>query len=329
MKNVLPRIRIAVLLSMSCLTGLVSLCQTPGTGAVSGVVQDPASRVVANAAIVITNEETNASRHVMTNAEGLYRVSLLAPGSYTITITAAGFAIDTAKAVQVTASETSSVNVLLKIAGTSSTVKVDGAAVAELESSTLGGLVDHAAIEALPLSSRNYTQILGLSPGVVADLPTPTVLGNGTQNVASNGATPTANNIQFNGVDANNLQENSAASSQNFEVDVAVPAPDTIEEFRVQTANFDAAYGRGTGANVDLISRSGTNRFHGSAWEFVRNNLFNANDFFSKLAGQARAELKQNEFGAAAGGYLRKDRAFFPVLPGHHPGKWPWKFEDR
>ena len=86
----------------------------------------------------------------------------------------------------------------------------------ELESSTLGGLVDETAIQALPLSNRNYTQILGLSPGVVVDLPNATALGNGTQNVASDGATPTANNIQFNGIDANNLAENSAATAESF-----------------------------------------------------------------------------------------------------------------
>ena len=173
-----------------------------------------------------------------------------------------------------------------------------GHEIAELESSTLGGLVDQTAIQALPLSNRNYTQILGLSPGVVVDLPNATNLGRGTQNVASNGATPTSNNIQFNGIDANNLSENSAANAESSNVGTAIPAPDTIQEFRVQTANFDAAYGRGTGANVDLVSKSGTNRFHGSAWEFVRNNIFNANDFFSKLDGQPRADLKQNQFGA-------------------------------
>ncbi|MGC2300942.1 MAG: TonB-dependent receptor, partial [Acidobacteriaceae bacterium] len=124
-------------------------------------------------------------------------------------------------------------------------------------------------------------------------------------------ATPTANNIQFNGIDANNLAENSAANSESALLGVAIPAPDSIQEFRVQTANFDAAYGRGTGANVDLVSKSGTNEFHGSAWEFLRNNIFNANDFFSKLDGQPRADLKQNQFGAAIGGPIVRDRTFF------------------
>ena len=286
--------------------------QTPGTGAISGIVYDPTNRVVANAEILAVNEATHVSRAVTTTVEGVYRVPLLSPGSYVVTVKAAGFASHTSKVIEVTVSETTSLNVTLAIATASMSVQVtNDAELADLESSTLGGLVNDRAVQALPLSSRNYTQIMGLSPGVVADLPTATVLGNGTQNVASNGATPTANNVQFDGVDANNLVESSAATAQTYEVGVAIPAPDTIQEFRVQTANFDAAYGRGTGANVDLLSKSGTNRFHGSAWEFVRNNIFNANDFFSKLDGQPRADLKQNQFGGSIGGPVFKDKLFF------------------
>ena len=115
-------------------------------------------------------------------------------------------------------------------------------------------------------------------------------LGTGTQNVASNGATPLSNSIQFNGVDANNLMQNSAALSGTSQVGTAISAPDTIEQFQVQTANFDAAYGGGTGANVDLISRAGSNSFHSSVWEFVRNNIFNANEFLpSRMASRGRS----------------------------------------
>jgi hypothetical protein len=286
--------------------------QTPGTGAISGVVYDPAHRVVANAQVVAVEEATQLSRTVTTGAEGEFRVPLLPPGTYSVTVQAAGFAANTASSVQVAVSEIHSLQITLAVANTTASVQVsDHEQRADLESSTLGGVVDQAAIQSLPLSSRNYTQILGLSPGVVVDLPNAAELGSGTENVASDGATPTANNIQFNGVDANNLAENSAAAAEFFEVGTAIPAVDAIQEFRVQTANFDAAYGRGTGANVDLVSRSGTNAFHGSAWEFVRNNLFNANDFFSKLDGQPRPDLKQNQFGGAVGGPIRKDRTFF------------------
>ena len=287
--------------------------QDAATGAISGVVYDPSSRVLVNADVSAVNEATHVSRSVLTTAEGIYRVPLLPPGAYVVTVKMAGFAVNASHSIRVTVSQTTSLNVTLAVATASESVQVEGgASVAELESSTLGGLVDDTAIQALPLSNRNYTQIMGLSPGVVVALPTASALGSGSQNVASNGGKTTANNIQFNGIDANNLAENSAASAAE-EVGTAIPAPDAIQEFRVQTANFDAAYGRGSGANVDLVSKSGTNRFHGSAWEFVRNNIFNANDFFAKADGQPRADLKQNQFGATVGGPIVKDKTFFFV----------------
>jgi hypothetical protein len=294
------------------MTGTV-LCQTPGTGAISGVVYDPAKRVIANAEVVAVNEATHASRSVQTSTEGAFRVPLLLPGNYSVTVKAAGFAERTTHGVQVTVSEISSLNLTLTIAAAGASVQVTSdAQMAQLESSTLGGVVDEEAIQALPLSNRNYTQILGLAPGVSVSLPDAAELGRGTQNVSANGAKTVANNIQFNGIDANNLSQNSAANDGE-EVGTGIPSPDTIQEFKVQTANYDAAYGRGTGANVDLVSKSGTNRLHGSAWEFLRNNIFNANDFFVKNEGQARPTLKQNQFGATVGGPILRDRTFFFV----------------
>ena len=184
------------------------------------------------------------------------------------------------------------------------------AEMAETESSTLGRAVEPESIQLLPLANRNYTQILGLSPGVIVALPDATALGRGTQNVSSDGAKTTSNNIQFNGIDANNAAQNSAANDGE-EVGTGIPAPDAIQEFKVQTANYDASYGRGTGANVDLVSKSGSNDFHGSAWEFVRNNIFNANSFFLNHDGQPRPELKQNQFGGSVGGPIRKNKTFF------------------
>ena len=312
MKHSYARPTLIVFIFVLLLLAGAALAQTPGTGAISGTVEDPAHRPVTHADVLAENEATHVSRSVTTSAEGVFHVPLLEPGPYTVTVTSTGFAANTTHSIQVAVSQTTSVNVALAVAGDNTTIHVSGnEAVADLESSTLGGTVDQAAIAALPLSNRNYTQILGLSPGVVVDLPNAAVLGSGTQNVASDGAMPTANNIQFNGVDANNMAENSAAVAEDVIVGTAIPAPDTIEEFRVQTANFDAAYGRGSGANVDLVSRSGTNRFHGILWEFLRNNLFNANDFFSKLDGQPRPDLKQNQFGGALGGPIRPDRSFF------------------
>ena len=312
MNNIVPLRHLVALAIVSFLLTSAALSQTPGTGAISGVVYDPANHVVTNAAVAAVNGATQTSRSATTNAEGIFRMPLLPPGGYSVTVTAPGFAPNVLNSIQVTVSQTTSLNVTLAVGAVGQVVHVQGGSeVVDLDTATLGGVVDEMAVQALPLSNRNYTQILGLSPGVVVDLPNAGQLGNATQNVASNGATPTANNIQFNGVDANNLAENSAAIANTSEVGTAIPAPDSIEEFRVQTANFDAAYGRGTGANVDLVTKSGTNQFHGSAWEFVRNNIFNANDFFSKLDGQPRPDLKQNQYGGSIGGPIKRNKTFF------------------
>jgi hypothetical protein len=302
--------RVLTALLLGCT--LQAFAQTPGTGALAGTVVDSNHHAIAHGAVQVVSTATHLTRAAETNAEGTFRIPFLPPGSYEVTVTDAGFAPSAGLTVQIVVSETASLNVTLAIAGVKQTVDVSAnASQADVESSTLGGLVDGRAIQSLPLASRNYTQTLGLAPGVVVDLPVAAALGNGTQNVASNGATPTSNNLQFNGIDANNLVENSAASAQNFQVGTAIPAPDSIEEFKIQTANFDAAYGRGSGANVDLVTRSGTEHIHGSVWEFVRNDLFNANDFFSKNSGQPRAELKQNQYGAAIGGPLLRNKTFY------------------
>lgn len=297
--------------SIAALLTLASAAQNPGTGAIKGSVYDPSGLPIVGSHVLIVNESTHAQRSVETTTDGLFTASLLSPGSYTVTVRQPGFEEKDAHAVVVSVGDTSSLIVTLSIAKTGSSVEVTAKTeLLQTQTATLGRTVDNAAIQALPLSTRNFTQILSLSPGVVVSLPDATTLGPGTQNVTAVGNKTTANNIQFNGVDANNLSQNSARSDVE-EVGVAIPAPDTIQEFKVQTANYDASYGRGTGANVDLVSKTGTNTFHGGVWEFLRNDIFNANTFFSKLAGQPRPVLKQNQFGASFGGPIFKNKLFF------------------
>lgn len=285
--------------------------QVPGTGAIRGVVYDPTGRPLSNIAVHVENQSTHAGRSVISDGSGSFNIPLLAPGDYLASVKAEGFTERISQSISVVVSETSTVEFHLAIASARTTIEVTAnQEIADTETSSLGRAVEYEAIQSLPLSNRNFTQILSLSPGVVVGLPDATVLGRGTQDVAANGGKPTANNIQFNGVDANNLAQNSAAADGE-EVGVAVPAPDTIEEFRVQTGNYDATYGRGTGANVDVVSRSGSNSFHGRAWEFLRNDLLNANDFFSKMTGQPRPVLKQNQFGLSIGGPIVRGRTFF------------------
>jgi Carboxypeptidase regulatory-like domain len=298
------------LIGATLLSSILS-AQDAATGAIAGTVTDRMGARIPQATLTVTSSQTHISRSASTDNQGAFRVSLLTPGPYFVTVEAPGFVESRTQDVDVVVSETTPLTLSLAVQGSGNTVEVHAdAKMAQLESSSLGRVVDEAAINSLPLSNRNYTQILGLSPGVIVSLPSAVQLGSGTQNVATNGAKTTANNFQFNGLNANNLAQNSAANDAE-EAGIGIPAPDSIQEFKVQTANFDAAFGRGSGANVDLVSKSGTNKIHGSAWEFLRNNIFNANDFFLKQAGQPRPDLKQNQYGAAIGGPILHNKLFY------------------
>lgn len=295
------------------LFGTVSatVAQAPGTGAVAGEVLDPTTAPVPGAQVTLVNEDTRLTRTVAATLEGSFRSTLLPPGNYSITVEARGFRPQTLPSIQVLASETTVVDFKLKLGVNTTTIEVSGSVeLAESQSSTLGRATDEKTILALPLANRNFSQILALSPGVIVAVPNAGAFGKNTQNVSVNGAKTTANNFQFNGIDANNLSENSASGFAP-EPGIAIPAPDTIAEFKVQTGMYDAGYGRSAGANVDIVSKAGSNEFHGSLWEFFRNDALNANDFFLKQNGQSRPVLKQNQFGGTVGGPLRKDKTFF------------------
>jgi Carboxypeptidase regulatory-like domain/TonB-dependent Receptor Plug Domain len=287
--------------------------QAPGTGALSGRVVDPSGAMVANTQVIVQSEDTTLSRTARTNAEGWFRVPLLPPGNYSVVTEVAGFKRKTLRSIPVAVSETAVVDVVLEVGAPAAQVEVKGdPELVQTESAALGRVTDNQTILALPLANRNFSQILALSPGVVTDISNAANLGRNTQNVSADGAKTTSNNFQFNGVDANNMSQGSL-SGFDPEPGIAIPAPDTIEEFKVQTGMYDAGYGRGAGANIDFVSKSGTNGFHGSLWEFFRNDALNANDFFLNRNGQPRPVFKQNQFGGVLGGPLRKDKTFFFV----------------
>jgi hypothetical protein len=290
-----------------------SLAQTSTTGLLKGVVTDPSGRLVSHAAVRVTNQGTHEERNVKTGGDGAYVVPLLPPGSYEIDVDAAGFSRATLSGVAITVTETTVFNVPLKVGSASTTVEVNGAPlIVETSTNALGDVVNTAQVESLPLVNRNFTQIMTLSAGVIASVTRADELGAGSggqipttegagENV--NGARASDINFRMDGVDVNDYDASGFG--------VPIPNPDTIQEFKVQTGMYDAEYGRDAGANVDLVTKSGTNSFHGNVFEFWRNDVLNANDFFFNENGVPRPELKQNQFGGTLGGPILKNKLLF------------------
>ncbi len=290
-----------------------ALAQTSGTGAVTGTLSDQSGAAIAGAQVKITSAGTGEVREVSSDPSGLFYVGLLLPGQYNIEVSSAGFKTSYFPNVTVIVGSTSRLDVQLQIGATTEKVTVEAAAEQiQTESSTLGHVTNEKQVQDLPLATRNYTQIIALNPNVQSDVWNSSALGNGgsvtgaTSVMVSNGGTFNDNGYQMNGVGINDLGSNGTGSGG-----VALPNPDTIQEFRVLTGQFDASYGRNAGANVDVITKGGTNEFHGSAWEFFRNTVLDANTFFRNANDQPRPVLQQNQFGFTFGGPIRKNKLTF------------------
>jgi len=291
-----------------------SCAQSANTGAVAGTVTDPSGSSVSGAAIKLTAVTTGDARTVNSQTNGSYLAPLLLPGVYRLEASKSGFKTLVLISIHVFVTETEVVNIRLELGEITQTVTVNGESAAlETENPALGHVTDGEMVRDLPLVNRNYTQIIGLSPGVVTDVNNASDLGRGgsglnaaTDGFSAHGGTTNDNNYQMNGSQVNDLM-----ASGFFSGGVPIPNPDAIQEFKVQTGQYDASYGRNAGANVEVVTKGGTNDFHGSVFEFLRNDALNANDFFLNAAGQPRASLKQNQFGFSLGGPVKKDKLLF------------------
>ena len=285
--------------------------QTSSTGQIVGEVTDPTGAVIPGANVTVREPATGMIRAATTNSVGRYTVPLLSPGTYDVNVTATGFRTFTDTNVAVNAATSTTVNAKLPLGVATQQVTVEsGAEMLQTEDSAVGNTINQASILTLPLVNRNYTQILQLNTGISSSLPNAAGLGTNTVDVNANGSMVTNNSYEMDGLSVTNIQKGQTAGILS-EGNISIPSPDAIQEFRVQTSQYDAAYGNGSGANVDVITRSGTNRFHGDLFEFNRNNVFNANDYFLKQEGEPRPDLKQNQFGGTIGGPILHDKLFF------------------
>ncbi|MGH9739773.1 MAG: carboxypeptidase regulatory-like domain-containing protein [Candidatus Acidiferrales bacterium] len=286
--------------------------QTASTGALTVTVTDSSGGAIANARVTITSP-AGEMRTLNTGAVGSCTFDLLAVGNYEVEISAPGFKTFTIPSATVTVSETHVLKQALQIGAQTQHVTVNAnVQLLQTQSSTVGGVVGERALTQLPLATRNFTQILDLSSGVSASVNNATQVGAGNQNMYVNGTGDVSNNYEMDGVDITTFM--TGATTDPFGGLFGAPPianPDSIEEFNVQTSQYDAEYGRSGGANVDIVTKTGTDSFHGGLYEFNRNDIFNANGFFQKEADLPRGELKQNQFGGQIGGPIIKQKLYF------------------
>jgi hypothetical protein len=281
------------------------------------VTFDSSGAVIPGVEVELTKEGGGEKRPGVSDEDGRFEFLQLPPGRYTLLAKKTNFEPLQLLNLDIYVTETLRLEVHLPLATRVERAQVTSdRLMVQPDSSALGNVVNTKSISDLPLVTRNFAQIAGLSPGVTMGVYNAGELGLGgialTQIAQSNdgiyvhGARSYDNNFQIDGISVNDVQGSGASSGG-----IPIPNPDTIEEFKIQTALYDAAYGRFGGANVSLVTKTGSNAFHGTVFEFFRNEVLNANDFFLNQTGQPRAALKQNQFGFTFGGPIIKDKLFF------------------
>src|SRR5207248_151562 len=276
------------------------------TASITGTVTDPSGAAVKGAQVRVSSTDRGIDRTVPTNDSGDYLVAGLPPGSVNVAVTASGFKKFAATGVALRVGQKARTDITLQVGATTTVVEVEGAAVAQVEtqSSDLAGTVTGSQITQLQLNGRNFTQLVTLVPGVSnqtgQDEGTVGVYGNVAYSI--NGGRTEYNNWEIDGGDN---MDNGSNSTLNV-----YPSVDAIAEFKVLTSNYGAQYGRNASGTIEVETKSGTNQFHGSAYEFLRNEMFNAHNYFD-LPGQPKAPYKKHDFGYTLGGPIWKNHTFF------------------
>src|SRR6266851_2459466 len=277
------------------------------TGSILGVVRDSTQGVVAGAHIVATNVQNNFKQETVSAADGSFRILALPAGDYKLTVTAPGFRTFTETGIEVKVNDQLHFDVTLNVGSVAEQVEIVANAVqVQTESTQLGDVIESKKMMALPLNGRSYLDLLGLQAGVV-----PVTSGTMQQDRSvSGGYSPNAGNLSVNGQreTANAFLVNGGDVSEGRNLGAGlVPNLDSVEEFRLITNSFDAEYGKFSGAVMNTITKSGTNSIHGDAFEFLRNDKFDARGFFEPTKG----ELRRSQFGYAVGGPFWKNKLFW------------------
>jgi len=276
-------------------------------GAILGTVSDSSGGRISGATVTLTNEGTNASVSTTTGDDGGYKFTPVKIGTYKVTVTIQGFQTTTQHGLVVNVGENLVADFTLKPGSVSETVEVTTSApVLQSQDASVGQVIDSKNVNDLPLNGRNFTFLAQLAAGV--NTPQADTRGNAASGAfAANGNRPAQNNYLLDGID-NNSDTVDFLNGTNF---VVLPPVDAVQEFKVQTSGFSAEYGRSGAAVLNATIKSGTNEFHGAAWEFLRNDKFDAADFFENAGGIKKGEYRQNQYGVSGGGPVIKNKIFF------------------
>jgi hypothetical protein len=281
---------------IACFSGFV-WAQGGATGAITGTVQDASGAVLSGAKVEIVSEATGqAERHLTTDSSGVFTGTLLPVGTYAVQVSAAGFATTKFPGILVNITETTRITAKLKLKSVNEVVEVQSqVAQVDTTDATTGQSLGSTTITDLPLATRNFQQLLTLSAGASSDLNNASQLGRGQVYIHVNGGREDNNNYLIEGI--------SVADYSFGELTYTpLPNPDSIQEFKVSTSLYDATQGRNGGGNINATLKSGTANLHGAAWEYFRNTVLDANDFFLSRAGLPRPVIQQNIFGGDLGG---------------------------
>lgn len=277
------------------------------TATIVGTITDQSGAAIAGATVKATSVDRGTSYEALSNDGGLYRISELPAGNYTLTVGKSGFATVSRSQFVLAVNQVARIDLALKVGQVTETMEVTGAPpVLEKDSTQVNTVIDAQTNDNLPLASRNYVQLTLLAPGAVSTDPSSFNNGNNTAGYGGrpliNGNREQANNFLLDGMDNNQVSDNLLGYT---------PAPDAIEEFNLITSNAPAEFGNFEGGIVNATIKSGTNQIHGDVWEYFRNDVLNANSWSNDVAGLAKSAIRWNMFGFTAGGPILKNRLFF------------------
>ncbi len=297
------KVFLAAVFLTCALAGVRTYGQGGATGAISGVVLDTSGAAIEGAEVQIIDTRTDAlARRGSTNVDGAFTIPLLPPGTYSVVVNKSGFAEAKSESIEVHVTETVRVTIPLKPGSITEKVEISAQVTSvETTNATTGQSIGTETVRELPLATQNYQQLLTLSTGAQSDLNAAAQLGRGSVKLFVNGQREDNNNYLIEGISATDYNVAQATY-------VPLPNPDVIQEFKVQTSLYDASQGRNGGGNINAILKSGTRTFHGDVYEFFRNDVLNANDFFLNSQGLARPAVKQNIFGGSVGGPVVKEK---------------------